>query len=379
MKTSPELSCQINLDVKIKEIFKQALDGGVFSGAAAGYVFHTDFKYEMKTWAFGTTDDKGGQRITKSTYFDLASLTKPLVTVLSLLSLLNAKKFDLNTRIGEIIQRKIPEKMKNIEIGQLMAHNSGLPAYREYFKILIEIEEKTKRNEKIINWILHEKNNTSTENINTYSDLGYILLGRIVEDLSGLPLDVFWSEKIAKPLGLQDILLFNPTKKLDKGNTYAATENCPWTGEMLYGIVHDENCRVLGGVAGHAGLFGTIEGVLQLCNHLAQQFRGEETHPAYSNENLRKILKRHNNSSWMYGFDTPSPVGSSSGKYLSKNSAGHLGFTGTSFWIDLDRGISIVLLTNRVHPTRKNEGIRQFRPIYHDTVMINILHRNERR
>ena len=142
---------------------------------------------------------------------------------------------------------------------------------------------------------------------------------------------------------------------------------------MLSGVVHDENCRAVGGVAGHAGLFGTVEGVLELCNHLVRQLRGEETHPAYSNEKLRQLLTRHGESTWMYGFDTPSIKGSSSGMYFSDQSAGHLGFTGTSFWIDLARGISVVLLTNRVHPTRENYGIRKFRPLFHDIVMKALL------
>jgi len=378
MKTSPGLSCQVDLDVKIKGIFKKALDRGLFSGATAGYTFLNNHKNEIKTWAFGTTENKGENRITKSTYFDLASLTKPLVTVLSLLSLLDKKDFSLNTPIVHILKRKIPAQMKNIEIGQLMAHCSGLPAYREYYKNLIEIKYLSERKEKIIDWILNEKIENPPGKIITYSDLGYILLGRIVEDFCGLSLDFYWSERIVKHLGLQEFLLFNPKKYLDTQTTYAATENCPWTGKMLSGVVHDENCRVLGGVAGHAGLFGTIDGVLHLCNHLVRQFRGEEIHPAYSTENLRSILKKYKKSSWMYGFDTPSVIGSSSGRYFSEKSAGHLGFTGTSFWIDLERGISIVLLTNRVHPTRENEGIRQFRPIFHDTVMEDLLSPGER-
>lgn len=124
---------------------------------------------------------------------------------------------------------------------------------------------------------------------------------------------------------------------------------------MLCGEVHDENCRSMGGVAGHAGLFGTVEGVLSICSHLLRQWRGDEEHPNYSSNLLRDIFAYRSDSAWRYGFDTPSKINSSSGQLFSSLSVGHLGFTGTSFWIDLERGVAVVLLTNRVHPSRANE------------------------
>ena len=129
----------------------------------------------------------------------------------------------------------------------------------------------------------------------------------------------------------------------------------------------------MGGVAGHAGLFGTVDGVLIFCRHLLRQWRGEEQHPNYSSVLVRRIFADNPGSSWRYGFDTPSKVNSSSGRFFSPRSVGHLGFTGTSFWIDLDRGIAVVLLTNRVHPQRSNEKIKDFRPRIHDALMESLL------
>jgi CubicO group peptidase (beta-lactamase class C family) len=160
-------------------------------------------------------------------------------------------------------------------------------------------------------------------------------------------------------------------KKLEN---YAFMEECPFRQRMLRGEVSDENAHALGGVAGHAGLFGTMEGVLLFAVHLLDQWQGREEHPGYRSRDLRKFLKKQKipGSTWALGFDTPSPTGSSGGKYLSPVSVGHLGFTGTSFWIDPVRELVMVLLSNRVHPSRENERIKKFRPLLHDAVIENL-------
>ena len=210
-------------------------------------------------------------RILESTFFDLASLTKPLVTVLSLLAIMEYSGLDIHTPIGKYLNRKIPKQIEALKIGQLMAHCSGLPAYRPYFIEMLKMKKLSVRKEWLIESILAEKFDYIPGSEHKYSDLGYILLGQVVESITGCPLDTFWSQKILKPLFLQDKLLFNPKMTLKDSSLFAATERCPWSGEMLCGVVHDENCRVIGGVAGHAGLFGTIEGVLQLCGHILRQ------------------------------------------------------------------------------------------------------------
>ena len=138
---------------------------------------------------------------------------------------------------------------------------------------------------------------------------------------------------------------------------------------MLQGEVDDEHCWLMNGVAGHAGLFGTIQGVLEMSAHILNQWQGREEHPAYSNTLLQIALtKQYSDQTWCKGFDTPSQPGSSAGEYISGKSVGHLGFTGTSFWIDPEKDMVIVLLTNRIHPTRDNEKIKKFRPLLYDAV-----------
>jgi len=221
----------------------------------------------------------------------------------------------------------------------------------------------------MVDYILYEPLAYEPGSQELYSDLGFILLGHAIEVLSGESLDVFWQNNVVLPLSLDDTLLFSPHRKQIRDSLVAPTEVCPWTKKMLCGEVHDENCRSLGGVAGHAGLFGTIEGVLSICSHLLRQWRGDAVHPYYSSDLLRYIFEYRPDSAWRYGFDTPSKVNSSSGQFFSSRSVGHLGFTGTSFWIDLEKGVGVVLLTNRVHPNRANEKIRKFRPLFHNTLM----------
>lgn len=361
------------IDPHITKLMKEALREGLFPGATAGFYVENKKTREMNEWVFGFTDYEKRNKVNIKTYYDLASLTKPLVTVLSLLVLFERKKIDFETTVNQFFEFDFPCDKKDICIGDLMGHKSGLPGYRPYYEELLKIKGLRARKEQIVEYILNEKLEYERAKSHLYSDLGFILLSEIIEKIISIPLDVFWLEEVLKPIKLQKKFIFRPARNNISKKFLTATEKCPWTGKMLKGIVHDENCRVLGGVSGHAGLFGTVDGVLDLCRHLLRQWQGKETHPHYSSETLRKVFRHEKDSTWCYGFDTPSPLHSSSGKYFSDKTVGHLGFTGTSFWIDLSRGIVIVLLTNRVHPSRKDERIKKFRPLFHDMIMKHIL------
>ena len=174
----------------------------------------------------------------------------------------------------------------------------------------------------------------------------------------------------------------------------AATQFCPWRKRLLSGEVDDENAWVLDGVAGHAGLFGTARGVFELLSFLWDLYDGHDAslapaplRPLITTEIVRMFWTRSEpggpgadpagSNVWCLGYDTPSRKGySSAGRFFSQNAIGHLGFTGVSFWLDLQKRILIILLTNRVHPTRQNDEIRQFRPLLHDFVMKELLHGN---
>ncbi|MDO9042702.1 MAG: serine hydrolase [Desulfocapsaceae bacterium] len=356
-----------SLSQRLYTIFSYALDKKVFPGAAIGISLWNGNNYDRNIYYYGLAQTYPETiKLTKDTFFDLASLTKVLTTIPALLSLMEEKKISWNLNLAKIFQDEIPKDKSQITIKNLMSHCSGLPAHNEYYNQLLKQTDIEKR-KLLFTWILQEKLIYMPGTDVVYSDLGFILLGFIIEKISGKSLDEYVKEKIYKPLLLQNKLVFAQKEKREY--FYAATEKCPWTGKMLSGMVHDDNCRAMGGVAGHAGLFGTIEGVVQWCEHLLSQVKGRSNHPSYGNENLRKAVTKEGRFGWTSGFDTPSVTGSSSGQFFSASSFGHLGFTGTSFWIDPQKELLVVLLTNRVHPSKKNELIKKFRPFFHNTVM----------
>ncbi len=205
-----------------------------------------------------------------------------------------------------------------------------------------------------------------------YSDLGFIVLGMLVEKSTSMRLDEYYKQVITSPLNLSNEVLFLPVNGVtDIGRErIAATEYCDWRGRIVQGEVHDENCWLMGGIAGHAGLFGTLRGVLGLCEYLLDAWKERRPTSVVPNALIRQAMEtNHHKGTWCLGFDTPTVGKSSSGVFFSQGSVGHLGFSGTSFWIDPEKEIVIVLLTNRIHPSRKNEKIRQFRPFFHNYLM----------
>jgi CubicO group peptidase (beta-lactamase class C family) len=202
-----------------------------------------------------------------------------------------------------------------------------------------------------------------------------MLLGELVEVVSRMPIDRFCHERIFRPLGLRatafvDLSALRTRRLAPVAELIAPTERCPWRKRVLCGEVHDDNAWAMGGVAGHAGLFASAAEVDRLAGRLRACWRGEDDF--VPREIVREFWSRDplvEGSTWALGWDTPSPEGSSAGNRIGRNAVGHLGFTGTSLWIDLERDASVVLLTNRVHPRRDNERIREVRPRIHDAAL----------
>jgi CubicO group peptidase (beta-lactamase class C family) len=206
-----------------------------------------------------------------------------------------------------------------------------------------------------------------------YSDLGFILLDWILETVNGQPSDVLFSEWLARPLGLEHLFfvdLKSPAKTAHarRGRAFAATERCPWRGRTLIGEVHDHNAYAMGGVAGHAGLFGTIQDVAVVADAWLSSFL--RSNGFFDRRQVEEFWLRSKvpGSTRAVGFDTPSPHASQAGSRFGPRTVGQLGFTGTSLWIDPDRELIVVLLTNRVHPSRENDAIKRFRPALHERV-----------
>ena len=351
---------------QIDNLFVSALNSRVFPGGSFSFSTRDGIAYKRFSNYYGYAQLEPEKiELTKDTVFDLASLTKVLVTVPLLLALIDKGSIGFETTLRDIY-KDCPYDKAEITISQLMSHSAGFIAHREFFHKLILLPE-TERKKQLLNTILEEDLVASPGSVHCYSDIGYMLLGLIIEKLSGQKLNELSNTLIYSPAGLENELFFPGNYSVNR--EYASTEKCPWTGNMLNGEVHDDNCRVIGGVAGHAGLFGTLRGVLSMAENYLDQWKGRARHSAYSNKLVQRILEPVGNSGWTMGFDMVSEKGSSSGSYFSEKSVGHLGFTGTSFWIDPVKECIAVLLTNRVHPNRENWKIKEFRPVFHDLLM----------
>ncbi|MDY6954189.1 MAG: serine hydrolase domain-containing protein [Thermodesulfobacteriota bacterium] len=351
----------------VHDLMAQAVRKGVFPGAVllVAREGHTVF-FE----AFGHARLMPKRTMTRDTVFDLASLTKPLATTLSLMILVQEGRVSLDQTLGCVIPCFSGTPKQGITISQLLSHTSGLPDYRPYYKTLTKVP-LPERGEVLQSLLLGEEFICEPGKACFYSDIGFMILERVVEAITQRPFDRFLHKSVYGPLGLKDlsfVLLDDHDRRDDR--PYAATEDCPWRGRVLEGEVHDENAHALGGVAGHAGLFGTAQDVSILLLELLETYLGKSHSTLFDHDLVRAFFKRHSDlGSYALGFDTPSRPDSSSGRHFSDQSVGHLGYTGTSFWMDLEKAVMVILLTNRLHPLRENESIAGFRPLLHDTVM----------
>ena len=358
-------------DKRILDLLDNAVSEGIFPGSV---LLVSQSKKIVFFEAVGNRSLVPTLRpMTRQTRFDLASLTKPLATTLSTLCLVSQGMVRLDDSLAKLLPSTlVPEDKKKITLRQLLSHCSGLPAWKPYYLSLVTLPQMTRKSQ-IRRQILAEPLAYPPATNTAYSDLGFMLIEWIIEASTGEDLYHFTREKLFAHLGC-DAPGFIPLRQKTgfDHNPFADTEYCPWRGRIISGEVHDENAYALGGVAGHAGLFGTAQEVKCVLDCILDTISGENTSLPWSRKPMTEFLqpaRLHASSTWALGFDTPSSSDSSAGHYFSANSVGHLGFTGTSFWLDLNKKIAVILLSNRVHPSRDNEKIKEFRPLLHDAVM----------
>lgn len=307
----------------------------------------------------------------KNTIFDLASLTKPLATTLAMMKLVDEGIVELNRPLYELMQSASLKDKRGLTPRLLLSHSAGLADWKPFYLKLVQFPPEFRRGilrEQIIDLPFAYSPGTAC----LYSDLGYMLLEWIIEEKTGETLPSFIGRSFYNRMSLRKIFLGSENRPENiKTEQFAATEDCPWRRKIMCGDVHDENAYALGGYSGHAGLFGTAEEVLSLAKMLREHYRGERE-DIFSVATVREFFKKQTtvkDCTFALGWDTPSSENSSAGIYFSDNSVGHLGFTGTSLWMDLDKDVIVILLTNRIHPTRDNDKIRAFRPVIHNAVM----------
>lgn len=364
----------------IQAALEQAVTDGVFPGVVLA-VRRGGGQIDLFTAGLVSTLE-AAHAVQPATVYDLASLTKPLSTVTALVLLIQAGRCQLHDRVESILPELAGTLIGTATIRHLLTHSSGLPGWRGYYERLsptacIPATEQPRGLSRtaVVKLIGDEALIYERGARSLYSDLGFMLLGIIVERRSGIPLQEFFRDRIALLAGAAQ-LGFVPTEWADnfleearrRGGGVAPTEQDTWRGRLLCGEVHDENAAALGGVAGHAGLFGTAEAVLAVTGAWLEAYHGR---PSVLDPVLVKEFTGRQavvpGSSWALGWDTPSPP-SSAGRFFPDVAFGHLGYTGTSVWIDPLHELEIVMLSNRVHPTRKNERIKAFRPLIHELV-----------
>lgn len=347
-------------------LMRQAIADRVFPG---GVLLVADSGSIRFFQAYGVANIYTGRPMTGDIVFDLASLTKPLATTLAVMKLVQQNALTIDQPVADILPEFENTDKAGMRVAHLLAHVSGLPDYRAYYHELCA-HPLNQRKDRLYALLQNEPLAYPTGQKTLYSDLGFMLLHLLIEKIAGCGLDKFVTREVYQPLGIEG-LFFIDVCDGPSARVFAATEDCPWRNRVLEGGVHDENAYALGGVSGHAGLFGTAEAVHALLAHLLQGVGGAVG--LFAPSLLRRFLSRYHSCDRALGFDVPAEKASSAGEYFDREtSVGHLGFTGTSFWMALDQGIIIVLLTNRIHPRRDNEAIRHFRPLLHNTLMAGI-------
>ncbi|MDE3242728.1 MAG: beta-lactamase family protein [Nitrospirota bacterium] len=354
---------------------QSAVEAGVFPGAVLLVRLQGAIRYHR---AFGLTASVPlPEPAHRDTIYDLASLTKPLATATAVLCLVQDGSLSLDRTVQDCLPELQGCPVGRATIAHLLTHSSGLPAWRPFYERVADQDKlqpgflgSPAAKAYVLQLIGEEELLAPIGAQAVYSDLGFMLLGLLVERLTGRSLAAVVRERIYGPIKAEP-LSFVPTEGAPPAfaaSAIAPTEDDPWRGRMLRGEVHDENAYALGGVAGHAGLFGTAAAVLAVSGCWLDAVTGKPSllraDLAQRSTSRQEIVSR---SSWGLGWDSPSPP-SSSGTKFSPRSFGHLGYTGTSLWVDPERELEVVLLSNRVHPTRKNEKIREFRPLIHDVI-----------
>ena len=305
------------------------------------------------------TYDPASPEVKAANLFDLASLTKVVATTTMAMILYERGLLDLEAPVTAIVPEfaNNDARRREITLRMLLAHSSGLPAYEKLFL-------RAKAREDLLQAAFTTPLVAAPGARAEYSDIGFIILGVVLERLADESLDAFCQREIFGPLGMANTT-FNPARAL-KDSIPPTADDRTFRHRIIQGEVQDENASILGGIAPHTGLFSTAENLALFAHAMLNS-----GHPILRYSTVELFSRRESapeGTSRALGWDTPS-LPSQSGKYFSPRSFGHLGYTGTSLWIDAERQLSITLLTNRAWPDCQNEAIKQVRPAFHDAVI----------
>jgi len=332
----------------LDNLLKAGLDDGAFPSAAAA----VGIKDELlaASWV-GNTSIENGTPVNEYTRYDMASLTKILAPTMIALRAIEDGLLTLDDTVGRFFDA--PSDKRDITVRMLMTHTSGItPAF--------DLSREASGPDGAVRAILDHPLDGTPGDMPRYSCMGYILFAKMLEKLSGKPLNILADETVFRPLGTKN------TGYLPEGDNIAATEADKHTGKIIQGIVHDENARFMGGVSGNAGVFSDLEDMIRFTEMLAMGGNG-----FISNRTLTVAIRNRTPGFDVHrglGFHLGGTTQNYLGDLFPPESFGDTGFTGTSIAVDPTTGLYAILLTNRVHPTRENLKLMRFRRAFHNAV-----------
>ena len=349
-------------------VLEEAIAARAFPGCAFGVLSGGEAVLQDALGSF--TYEEGAPQVSAETIYDVASLTKVVATTAATMLLYQRGALDLDMPLGEllpgfVVGRTPGSQARNVKLRHLLAHNSGLPAYVEFFKSATTPAALMRA---CLELALEADPGTRAE----YSDPGFILLGKALDVLNREYLATWVRREVFEPLGMVSTGFCPPPAAKP---FIPPTEVDTWLRHrVIQGDVQDENAWLLKGAGGHAGLFSNVPDVLRFAREILkaggdQEKTGQEKIGLFASSTLKAFSERQGpeGSSRALGWDTPSE-NSSSGSHFSAHSIGHLGYSGCSLWIDLNAGVAVALLTNRTWPDRKSQLIREVRPAFHNAI-----------
>jgi CubicO group peptidase (beta-lactamase class C family) len=344
------------------EILNKGIAEHAFPAAAAAVTHHGKLIASKAEGRF--TYEPGSQEVTAATIFDLASVSKVVATTSMAMILYERGLLDLEAPVVALApefigsgRSQVDPRRKEVTVHMLLAHSSGLPAYEKLF-------QQASSKEGLLSLAFATDLTADPGARAEYSDIGFIILGALLERIADEALDRFCQREVFGALGMTHTT-FNPPSAW-RSSIPPTSRGDNTRDRVTQGEVQDENAHVMGGVAGHAGVFSSATDLAIFANSLLNEGR-----PLIRPETLKLFTGRESSpvgTSRALGWDTPS-FPSQSGKHFSAKSFGHLGYTGTSLWIDPERDLAIVMLTNRTWPDSSNQGIKQIRPMFHDSIV----------
>lgn len=358
----------------LDEVVSKGIISNAFPGAQLLVGNDKEILYNKSYGNF--TYDENSEAVTDESIFDLASLTKVVATTSAVMKLYQEQKINLNDKVSVYITEFANNGKGDITVLNLLLHNSGLIAFVPFYKTYSSSED-------VLNAIYNIGLDYPTNTDFVYSDLNAIMLGKIVEKISGMGLNEYCKENIFLPLDMHSTM-FIPEEKFK--NRIVPTEyDDYWRMRLIQGEVHDETTSILGGVSGNAGLFSNATDLYKFMRTLLNNgvyynpyTRGLREETLFDADVINLFTKKYTDVSYensrALGWDTK-PLETKTkyripcGELISENCFGHTGFTGTSIWCDRDRRLIIIFLTNRIYPSRDNYGIRDIRPEIHNTAI----------